>query len=67
VDTAKQAVVHNGIFHVYGGDRVRVSSEEGPATLEDGKWHKVKLVYDGSSGRVDVWVDGITSPAMRAV
>lgn len=67
VDNAKQAVVHNGIFHVYGGDRVRISSEEGPATLKDGQWHKVKLVYDGTTGRVDVWVDGITSPAMRAV
>lgn len=67
VDTAKQAVVHNGIFHVYGGDRVRISSEDGPATLQDGRWHKVKLVYDGHTGRVDVWVDGKSSPAMRAV
>jgi hypothetical protein len=67
VDSAKQVVVHNGIFHVYGGDRVRISSEEGPATLKDGVWHKVKLVYDGTAGRVDVWVDGATSPAMRAV
>ncbi len=67
VDSAKQAVVHNGIFHVYGGDRVRISSEEGPATLKDGVWHKVKLAYDGTTGRVDVWVDGATSPAMRAV
>jgi hypothetical protein len=67
VDAARQATVHNGIFHVYGGDRVRISSEEGPATLKDGVWHKVKLVYDGTSGRVDVWVDGETSPSMRAV
>jgi hypothetical protein len=67
VDTAKQAAVHNGLFHVYGGDRVRISSEDGPATLQDGVWHKVKLVYDGVTGRADVWVDGKTSPAMRAV
>lgn len=67
VDTAKEAAVHNGIFHVYGGDRVRMSSQEGPATLKDGEWHKVKLVYDGSAGRVDVWVNGQTSPSMRAV
>lgn len=67
VDTAQQAAVHNGLFHVYGGDRVRISSEEGPATLKDGVWHKVKLVYDGTTGRADVWVDGKTSPAMRAV
>lgn len=67
VDSATQVPVHNGIFHVYGGDRVRISSTEGPATLTDGQWHKVKLVYDGRSGRVDVWVNGQTSPSMRAV
>jgi hypothetical protein len=67
VDTAKQANVHNGIFHVYGGDRVRISSLEGPPTLKDESWHKLKLVYDGKAGRVDVWVNGETSPAMRGV
>ncbi|MBM3739048.1 MAG: hypothetical protein FJW39_25005 [Acidobacteria bacterium] len=67
VDTGKQQPVHNGIFHVYGGDRVRISSEEGPPTLKDESWHKVKLVYDADSGRVDVWVNGATSPSMAAV
>jgi len=67
VDTAKQASVHNGIFHVYGGDRVRISSEEGPATLRDEQWHKIRMRYDGEAGRVDVWVDGVTSPSMRGV
>ena len=67
VDAAKQQPVHNGVFHVYGGDRVRISSEEGPATLKDESWHKTRLVYDGSKGRVDVWVDGETSPSMKAV
>lgn len=67
VDSAKEAAVHNGVFHVYGGERVRISSLEGPGTLRDGVWHKVKLVYDGESGRVDVWVDGQTSPSLRAV
>lgn len=67
VDTAKKAPVHNGIFHVYGGDRVRISSEEGPATLRDETWHKVRLKWEAATGRVDVWVDGETSPSMRAV
>lgn len=67
VDAARKAPVHNGIFHVYGGDRVRISSEEGPATLRDETWHKVKLKWDAATGRVDVWVDGETSPSMRAV
>jgi hypothetical protein len=67
VDTGQQQPVHNGIFHVYGGDRVRISSEQGPATLAGEDWHKVRLVYDGSTGRVDVYANGQTSPAMRAV
>jgi hypothetical protein len=67
VDTARQQPVHNGIFHVYGGDRSRISSEEGPATLTGEGWHKVRLVYNGETGRVDVYVNGQTSPSMRAV
>lgn len=67
VDSAKESAVHNGIFHVYGGDRVRISSDEGPGTLKDSQWHQVKLVYDGKTGRADVWVDGKTSPSLRAV
>ncbi len=66
VDTGREAPHHNGIFQVRGGDRVRISSLEGPATLTGEHWHKVKLVFDGSSGRVDVWVDGATSPSMHA-
>ncbi|MCS7025563.1 MAG: hypothetical protein NZV14_12255 [Bryobacteraceae bacterium] len=67
VDAAKDVPVHNGIFHVYGGDRVRISSEEGPPALRDETWHQVKLTYDAGTGRVDVWVDGKTSPSFRAV
>jgi hypothetical protein len=67
VDTAKQAVVHNGLFHVYGGDRVRMSPLEGPATLPEERWYPVKLVYDASTGTAEVFVDGKTSPAMKAV
>src|ERR1700722_16807693 len=29
-DSAQKQPVHNGIFHVYGGERVRISSEKGP-------------------------------------
>ncbi|MEZ5401055.1 MAG: hypothetical protein R2729_15395 [Bryobacteraceae bacterium] len=67
VDAAKNQPVHNGIFHVYGGDRVRISSENGPAGLTDEDWHKVKLVYDSAAHRVDVWVDGVTSPSLSGV
>ncbi len=67
VDAAMKQPVHNGVFHVYGGDRVRISSQEGPAGLLHEDWHKVKLVYDAATHRVDVWVDGVTSPSLRAV
>ncbi|MBI4874634.1 MAG: hypothetical protein HY822_08375 [Acidobacteria bacterium] len=67
VDAAKDQPVHNGIFHVFGGDRVRISSNEGPATLATEEWHKVRLVQDGKTGKVQVWVDGKTSPSMQAV
>lgn len=65
-DSARQAAVHNGVFHVYGGDRVRISPEEGPGTLLEERWYKVRLEYDGGAGTVQVWVDGQTSPSLRA-
>jgi len=67
-DTSAQQPVHNGIFHVYGGERVRISSERGPpAFAEPSRWYRVKLVYDGASGRVRVTVDGQPIPALEAV
>lgn len=67
VDAASSANVHNGIFTVNGGDRVRISSLEGPGSLTHEDWHKVKLVYDGTTGKVEVWVDGQTSPSLTVV
>ena len=67
VDAGSEVAVHNGIFHVYGADRVRISSVEGPAALTGEDWHKVRLVYDATAGRVDVYVDGESLPALRAV
>jgi hypothetical protein len=67
VDAARDQPVHNGIFHVYGGDRVRISSEDGPPTLDGERWQKVRLEYNASTGKAEVWVDGRTSPSMRAV
>lgn len=63
-----KAPVHNGIFHVYGGERVRISPEKGPASFpEINRWYHVKLVQDGASGTVDVTVDGRAVPALHAV
>ncbi len=66
-DTAEKIEVHNGVFHCYGGDRVRISSQQGPATLPTDGWHKVKMTYDAATGLVEAWVDGKTSPSLKAV
>ena len=59
---------HNGIFHVYGGERVRISAEEGPAAFAATKrWYHVRLTYDGQSGSVQVAVDGQPIPALHAI
>jgi hypothetical protein len=65
-DVGTASPQHNGIFHVYGGDRVRISPTEGEATLTEEKWYKVKLVYDGRSGKIELYVDGKTSPSFGA-
>jgi hypothetical protein len=68
VDRAAKQPVHNGIFHVYGGERVRISSDRGPAAFSaTGRWHHVKLTHDAVNGTVDVWVDGQALPALHAV
>jgi len=66
-DAASQVEVHNGVFHCFGGDRVRISPLEGPGSLPTDGWHPVRMQYDASSGLVQAWVDGRTSPSLRAV
>ena len=66
-DPAKQPV-HNGIFHVYGGDRVRISpTTGGPGGLADLAWHHVQLTYDAAAGEVRALVDGKQSTALRGI
>lgn len=66
-DTARQQPVHNGVFHVYGGDRVRISSDEGPCSLSDAfKWTPVRILYDASKGLVETSIDGRKNPSLRA-
>ena len=66
-DTATKESHHNGIFHVYGGERVRISSESGPAAFAaTNHWYHVVLTHDGRTGMVQVNVDGKSVPALRA-
>jgi hypothetical protein len=66
-DTGSKQPVHNGVFHVYGGERVRISSEQGPPAFEAiDRWYHVALKYDGTTGEVNVTVDGRPVPALHA-
>ena len=66
-DSAGKQPVHNGVFHVYGGDRVRISSQEGPASLADAlKWTPVRIVYNASKSLVETWIAGQKNPSLRA-
>lgn len=67
VDAAKKVQVHNGVFHVYDGDRVRISKDDGPGSLPTEDWVKVKVVHDGRTGRVHAEVDGKKFPSLEAV
>lgn len=68
VDPGTRQPVHNGIFHVYGGERVRISSERGPAAFAaGGRWYHVRLAHDAATGTVGVTVDGQAIPALDAV
>lgn len=67
-DTAAKQPVHNGIFHVYGGERVRISAEHGRAAFgESGHWYHVRLTHHAGTGTVEVTVDGQAVPALEAV
>jgi len=68
VDTGIEQPVHNGIFHVFGGERVRISTQAGRAAFAaTGRWYHVTLKYNGASGSVEARVDGQSVPALRAV
>ena len=67
-DTGEAQPYHNGIFHVYGGERVRISPERGPAAFAAGnRWYHVTLTRDSATGAVRVNVDGKAIPALEAV
>jgi hypothetical protein len=68
IDQGTKQPVHNGIFHVYGGDRVRISSEKGPAAIASKEeWVKVELSHDAATGIVGVTVNGRALRALEAV
>jgi hypothetical protein len=67
-DTGVKQPAHNGIFHVFGGERVRISDTAGMAAFaEVNRWYRVKVQWDGVTGDVQGFVDGKPVPALHAV
>jgi hypothetical protein len=66
-DSASEQPVHNGVFHVYGGDRSRISSAKGPGALVTGDWYSVKVTWNAASGMVAAAVNGLPNPSLQAV
>lgn len=67
VDAPSKQPVHNGIFHVYGGDRVRISNESGPGAIPSADWTHVKLSWSAKTGEVQVEVNGRKFESLHAV
>lgn len=67
-DTGARQPVHNGIFHVFGGERVRISSTEGaPAFAAVDEWNHIAVRYDAKAGKLMVLVNGKPNPSLTAV
>ncbi|HZR36446.1 MAG TPA: hypothetical protein VFA75_13825 [Nevskia sp.] len=68
IDAGTGVPAHNGVFHVYGGERVRISRPEGPPAFpRNNHWYHAKLTHDARSGAIAVTVDGRAVPALGAV
>lgn len=67
VDSSERVIVHNGIFHVYGSDRSRISKAKGPGSLPTTDWTKVRMDYNAKSGRIEVLVNNEPNPSLVAV
>jgi hypothetical protein len=58
--------VHNGIFVVNDRDRRRLDEPNSVPQMKDQAWHRVRLERDPTSGRIEIFVDGSATPALKA-
>ena len=58
--------VHNGVFLVHDADRKRLDEPTSVARLVDQSWHRVRIARETSNGRIRVFFDGDTTPALSA-
>lgn len=65
--SATSDAVHNGIFLVNNADRLRIDSGMSKPQLTDFAWHRVRVERDGQSGRIAVYMNGSTVPALQTI
>jgi hypothetical protein len=58
---------NNGIFLVDAADRRRIDPATAEPQLTDQDWHRVRLERDGSTGKIDVYVDDSETPVFSTV
>ncbi|QDU58200.1 hypothetical protein [Aeoliella mucimassa] len=56
----------NQIFIVNGADRKAISVTTTEGTPWDDEWHRVKIVRDVESGKIEIYFDDFKTPAMTA-
>jgi hypothetical protein len=59
--------VHNGIFVVADADRRRLDEPNSVPQMKDQAWHRVRLERDPATGSIEVFTDGSTTPALKAI
>jgi hypothetical protein len=64
--SAARDAVHNGIFLVDGADRRRIDTQSEKAILVDVAWHRVRVIREAATGRLDVYADDQPAPLMSA-
>ena len=57
--------VHNGIFLVNDADRKRLDTPTSVPQLKDKAWHHMRLERDPATGRIAVYSNGATTPALE--
>ena len=57
--------VHNGIFLVADADRRRLDQPDSVPQMKDQAWHHVRLERDPASGRIEIFMDGSTTPVLK--
>lgn len=62
---AKVDDFHNGIFLVNDADRKRLDKPTSVPQLKDKAWHHFRLERDPSTGRIALFTNGATTPALE--